>query len=251
MRRGCLPQRIGCAVVLCTAILAVSCGECLRDESSFRDGAVVYDFVANLPAATFDRDTVLIDMGTAPARAYLLSGWVSDRGSQGMTTIVGVGDGSALEFSRSELGPVQVTLRCLRQAAIGVSIELNGTQSRDVELTAGWSDYRVEFSPHAVRRGSNILRLHYRRPSGVRQQPLDFQGSQAAIECDTVRFERPDGTVPALPTVEGAALNIPVGGRVDYFVRVPLGSGMTFNGPVTLDAPGRATRGVHTAGRGR
>jgi arylsulfatase A-like enzyme len=227
--------------VLLAAGVWIGCADDGASGHDWTNGPVIYDFVANFPAATSDRDTEHIDLGTPAARGHLLAGWRTDRPSaRGMTTVLGVGPGSTLEFLRAEPRRIEVTFRCLQIAGDTMSVNLNGHLQRSVKLKPGWRKYRVLFPREAVQPGPNVVRLTY----GYGQRALpppgaSFERRQAAIECDDVRFAGRDGPPSAIPSVEGDDLVIPVGKQVDYHVKVPSRTGFTFRGPLAsgiLDA---------------
>jgi arylsulfatase A-like enzyme len=208
-------------------------------EPDWTNGPVIYDFVASFPAATFDHDTAHIDLGTPPARGYLVAGWTDHAGDPNATTAFGVGLRSTLEFFRAAAGPVKATFRCKRIAARAVLIDLNGKRQRIVNLKSGWREYRVAFPRTDVQGGRNILQLGYRYAPGTNPFHPEFRRQQAAMECDYVRFTSSGRSRPSVPSVDDDSeeLHVPVGKHVDYYVKAPQQAGIMLRGPVGSDAP--------------
>jgi arylsulfatase len=221
--------------VACVAALAASalaaCGHTDR-----------VDLAAQLPEARVWHETTRIDFGTPAARPHLLLGWGRDETWGDISIVWGVGRRSQLEFYVSTPRPIILTLQCAPFPASGgppqrIEFAVNGTRLGEFELLPDLRVYRVPIAAPALRSGVNTLELRYayaRRASTL--DPTAADPRLLAVAWSLLTLDGlADGPAPrATIGVEGSTLTLPSGSEVDFFVDVPEGAILRFDGVASL-----------------
>jgi len=206
------------------ALLAPACGAGSQPP--------LFDFVAELPFAEIHQETALVDMGTIAGRAHLGSGWSGVDQPQGAANFAwGIGFESTIEFTIVAPRARRFTLRGRPYAPEGsaprwlLATDVNGLQVAELAVEPGDQRLEVHVPAAAQRVGANWLTLRYALdPEGG--DPFDgarTNQSPAIAWNDLVLHDaRRHGVVAAVE--DGAALEIPVLTRIDYFTAVPTAS---------------------------
>ncbi len=229
-----------CAALAVVGLLP-SCG-----PTASRKGIVAYDFVESFPLSESQHEVTFIDFGTPTARPHLRSGWSMDEGPAGSTWVWSRGRQSVLEFFLHEPRELPVTFICFPFQFPGsppqrISIAVNGIELETVRLLEGSKPYHIILPAVALKTGKNQLEFRYAysraaiavKPNSVGQRILSVGWNYLGFVAGNKR--------PApgpRPNVEGNRLHIPFGADVDYYLRLPEGSEITFD-RLILDGPGQ------------
>jgi choline-sulfatase len=219
--------RDGAVLLVLLGFAFVACSE----RVPTRDAPVVYDFIEHFRVAALHEDTAGIDFGTPAARRYLIDGWSRDhQRPDGSSYVRGVGAQSVLEFSRATMGDLVVVFQCAPLGASAVVVTLNGELQRRVKLARKRSEYGFVLRGRHLRPGTN--RLTFRYGFGRRRPPP----GAAAVTWDYLRFgdERSVNAPHLHADPDTRELLLPVGSAVDYYLKAPGGSAVTFGGPVAI-----------------
>ncbi len=223
------PRRHLAAAYLATACLAslslltVACGD---PEVEVPEHTAI-DLLAQFEHADVQRSTEEIDLGTAAARRYQVSGWADVHrqldGEDRVATWT-MGDRAELDFFVSRPVDLQLSWRCAPVEAHGtrsMALSLNGSALAEVDLGGGLREYSQDLPADRLRRGWNRLLVEH-QGSGQRGIKKDTR-----VLWDWVRFrpstqEPPAGPLPK-PVVrsEGGTLFVPFGSRIDYYLDLP------------------------------
>ncbi len=230
-----------CAVLAVVSLLP-HCG-----PTTSRKGIVAYDFVESFPLSESQHEVTFIDFGTPTARQYMRSGWSTGEGSPSTATFVwSLGRESVLEFFLHEAREVPVTFRCFPFQFPGspqqaISIAVNGVDLQTVRLQEGWNLYRIVLPAAALKAGLNQLEFRYAYSRAAIAVVPDSVG-QRILSVGWVHLAFAAGDEPpapkARPNVESEQLHIPFGAKVDYYLRLPGKSELTFD-QLILDEPGQ------------
>ena len=214
-------------VVRCTLVGALALSACGGAEE-----APLFDFVAELPFAEIHQETRIVDIGTIDGRFYLVDGWSGVDQPQGEANFAwGLGFESTLDFTVVDPREQRLTLHGRPYAPDGSqprwlwTPEVNGHDLGEQVVATGDQELTVRIPASALRVGLNRLTVRYSLdPDGV--DPFDGtrNDQSRAVAWDRVVFPnaRRHGAVAAAE--DGAALDLPVLARVDYFTVVPAGS---------------------------
>ncbi len=152
-------------------------------------GALVFDLIAELPAATLNAESALIDVGSPSARPHLIAGWSADEQDTDGTFAWGVGKTSTLSFFAVAATDVTLHLLCKPLVFEGapeqtVSVALNGRQLGEISLSRKLERYQIEIPAGAIASGANRLELHF----GYSRQPSEVIAGAADERDLAVRF---------------------------------------------------------------
>ena len=241
MKLGVTSRFIGFCAVLAAVSLLPECG-----STTSRKGIVAYDFVESFHLSESQHEVAFIDFGTPTARPYLRSGWSTDEGSGDFTWVWSLGRQSVLEFFLHQPRELPVTFRCFPFQFPGsppqrISIAVNGVDLQTVRLHAGSKPYQIILPPVALKAGKNQLRFRYGysraaiavRPDSVGQRILSVGWNYLGFATG----HEPPAPYPR-PNVESDRLHLPFGAEVDYYLRLPEESEITFD-QLILDEPGQ------------
>ena len=242
MRPGGTPRFVGFGALLAAVSLLPRCG-----PTTPRKDIVAYDFVESFPLSESQREVTFIDFGTPTARQYMRSGWSTGEGSPSTATFVwSLGRESVLEFFLHEAREVPVTFRCFPFEFPGspqqaISIAVNGVDLQTVRLQEGWNLYQIVLPAAALKAGLNQLEFRYAYSRAAIAVVPDSVG-QRILSVGWVHLAFAAGDEPPAPkprpNVESERLHIPFGAKVDYYLRLPGESELTFD-QLILDEPGQ------------
>jgi hypothetical protein len=218
-------------------VRAVACLLFLVFTSCKRSEAV-YDFAANLGAASLTTETTRIDFGTAGGRHRLLDGWSEDElWRQPDNTIVwGTGPSSSLVISHFGMDGLELSYRCMptwldpRQQS--VTFIVNGHRLAPASLNRGLEIYRQSIPASFLRRGANDIRIEY----GFWTPPRSDDLRPIAVAWDWMEFRSPPPHQPAARAGDGVVLMPP---RTQLSFLAPLRSGCSLR----LDEADAGTNG--------
>jgi len=130
---------------------------------------VVYDFAANLAAASLTTETRRIDFGDAGSRPLLLDGWSEDElwRQPDNTIIWGTGPSSSLIIFHFGMDGLELRYRCMptwldpRKRQQTVTFVVNGHRLAPTVLHRELEIYRQSVPAAFLRRGANAIRIEY------------------------------------------------------------------------------------------
>lgn len=170
-------------------------------------------------AETDSRQAVLdLDLGTAPAAAFLGAGW-----SPPATT----GTGDSILWSAARKLIVRATIRephdrvlLVRCATLAppptraqvVAVRVNGRRIGTITVDATMREHRLLLPARYQQRGANEIAFGMRLGRGSKRLPVAY---------DTLRIVAPESERGPVPAVVDRRLVLPVGATVDYFARLP------------------------------
>ena len=220
--------RAGVGVLL----MVLTCASaCRRADSSH----VAIDLLQQFPYTSSGKHAPRIDFGKPGAEAYLLHGW-SPREvlPSGESVVRGIQRRAALQFVVNEPAERRLIVHCAllsRRAARPqkVMIRLNGRWLVPILPKDGFNDFAVTLPAAAQRPGRNLLEFSHR--TLPRRARADFR-TLDTVAYEWMAIERDDGR-PEAPFVvwdgtTAEALVMPASSQVDFFLRVPAASDLTF-----------------------
>ena len=241
MKSGGTSRFIGFCAVLAAVSLLPGCG-----PTTSRKGIVAYDFIESFPLSESRHEVAFIDFGTPTARPHLRSGWSTDEGSGNASWVWSLGREFVLEFFLHEPRELPVTFRCFPFQFPGsppqrISIAVNGVDLQTVRLLDGSKPYQIILPAVALKTGKNQLQFRYAYSRAAIAVMPDSVGQRIlSVGWNYLGF--PAGNEPPAPqprpNVKSDRLHIPFGAQVDYYVRLPEESEITFT-QLILDEPGQ------------
>jgi len=194
-----------------------------------------YDFADNLSRGELRYERSIIDFGTAAARSHLSKGWSIDEEADRQTFVWSEGQSSTLEFFLARPRPLSISFRC---AWFGpgklqeLTVYLNGQYVAPVALQPSWQDYHLNLPANGLQAGSNRLRFEYSQtwiPAESDTESTD--GRELAVVWDRLHFDNlPNPEPPGLSvSADSGVLKMPLDARLDYYLRIPEGSSLTFD----------------------
>ena len=209
-------------VFIAALALGIGFGACRTEER------ISHDLVALFPEAQAVPETAIVDFGGEEARELFVSGFSGNETTgDGVSFVWSNGGESELRLSLSEPRALSLTFRCWPFGFDGaprqsLTLVLNDHELTKLELAPEPGEYHVSLPVAYQVGGDNTLRFLYgyhRAPSEVISGVSDDR--RLGVGWDWLRV---DGAFDAeQPFVGGAdataAMNLPAGVRVDYFVR--------------------------------
>jgi arylsulfatase A-like enzyme len=230
-------------LVLAAALLtAGACGS----RPAPPQGPVVLDLLAALPATEAAPPTEVI---AASDRRHLLQGWGALDSSDGEPR-VWLRAGRGVAWFDAGRKPVPLTLRVSAiadaQRPHPVMVRLNQRMIGAVRPATGRTELQMALPAEAQRPGRNVLELI--TPGGRARQRGILRGRGFGVIA--LRFQR-DAPPPAGPRADGRRLVLPGGSDVSWFVALPAGAALAWDGGrgnvrVSVEVDGAPARDVAT-----
>ena len=193
------------------------------------------DLVAELPAATRDEESNILDLGEPSARGHLISGWSADEEDGDGTYVWALGKTAAASFFAAAPTAVTVGLQCKPLVFEGapdqtLALAVNGAPLGELSLERALAWYRFDVPADRVASGPNRLDFrfgYHRRPSDVIAGAVDQR--ELAVRCYAIELRGlgaraapragGDGTGATLDRLE-----LPLGTVVTYYLDQATGS---------------------------
>lgn len=190
---------------------------------------MTHDLVALYPEATVRHETGLVDFGSEEARELLVAGFSADETTgEDVSFVWSESEVSELHLFLTEPRALSLRFRCWPFVFAGapvqtLSLALNGETIAELVLAPEPGEYRVSLPASAQVVGKNVLRFRYgytRAPSDVITRSNDER--RLAVGWDWLRVEgvRTDAKPVVVGHGENAAMKVPTGTRIDYFLNV-------------------------------
>lgn len=218
-----------------------------HQEGGFKEYPVFYDFVENFHLADVQQEVSLIDFGTPQALPYMQSGWsMNERASEnGSTFVWSTGQKSTLEFFVSQIRDIKMTFGCRPFRFPGslvqtISLAVNGTEICQVTLEPEHKEYEIVLPRQALRIGKNHIDFRFayaQAPKDVILGSTDVRS--LAVAWDYVRLSPKEKLLnfQVSAHIDNDTLFIPFGAQIDYYVRLPSNSILTFDNLAAHENP--------------
>ncbi len=236
--------------VLATATLTLSAG-CQQEQSiapeESRDGRVVFDLIAELPAATVSAETAVLDLGEPAARRHLVAGWGDDEEDADGSFVWSLGPRSSFSFFAAATTGVVLDLYCQPFVFEGapeqtMALALGGEPLAEIRMQRKLAHYRIEIPAERIATGQNRVDVdfgYHRQPSAVTAGAKDER--DLAVRCFEIELEglgaaaapraagprAAEASSPGAATAPTAALEtfdrieLPAGTAVSYYFEHP------------------------------
>ncbi|MGB5176742.1 MAG: sulfatase, partial [Thermoanaerobaculia bacterium] len=207
------------ALVSGLLILATACS---REEPL----KVSHDLITEFSWAMPRGETQTIDFGSARGRRHLVSGWSIDEWDRPRKTnfVWGIGTESVLEVDLLSPRDLVLKARCRPAPRVEdqrVDVILNGRHLGGFGLRNRLTVYPIRIDEDWLRHGVNELEFRYSDHEPASQEPGEDPRPLAVAWYELLlETEVPADPVEPMVLEEDMALSMPVGTRVDYFLRL-------------------------------
>ena len=216
MKRAVASSARGLATLLLA--LGAAASGCARGPEPPRE--VARRLVDLLPAARFEGEVELVDLGEPQARRHLVDGWHDDEPetSEGRSWLWSRGGSSSLRLWLAQPRPLRLELRCRPHqrftAGLPVDVLVNGTQVTSVTLAPGPRVYGLEVPRTALRAGDNRVSFEYRARIHGRR----------AVAWDSVRVRSTTAPAERAAAPPGEEIRVPFHSAVSFALEAPAGA---------------------------
>ncbi len=189
----------GLAAIATTAALSLVAAGCRQQEPAVagpvEGGRPALDLIAELPAATVNEESAILDLGQASARPHLVAGWSTDEEDGDGTFVWSLGPRSSFSFFAADATAVTLDFECKPFVFEGapeqtVSLALGGEPLGSLRLRPELAHYRIEIAAERVASGENRVDLEYayhRQPRAVTPGAEDAR--DLAVRCYAIGLE--------------------------------------------------------------
>ena len=219
---------IGSALLGIGILVAAGCG-------GGPERSVIHDLAAELPHATVRVPTGRIDLEDASSVPAMVGRWLPAAAGEAREATWSLGATAVLDTFILADGDLDLVLRCgagdASSEGSAMRVELNGTEIGTVTLSRGIEEHRLTVAAEVVRSGRNRLRF-------------EVVGGGDGTRLRWEEIVLGDGTAPTAErpeTTTDAAMRLPAGVRVDYYLVLPAASEVAF---AELRGPGPGRRAV-------
>jgi len=202
---------------------------------------VVYDLVDKFPTAEARTETLLINFGAPEARPLLIDGWTIRKGTRAARSTWGIGSESSLRFFVFDPADLDVRFRCrpftFKDAPEQrITVVVNGRTIDQITLGRMAARYQFTIPRAALVAGENrmVFRYAYSQAPSV-LNPDTGDSRPLAVAWEWLQFGSARQVARPSVSADGdAALVVPAGSELDYFVKVAPGTVMTVDDVVPL-----------------